>query len=138
MPITIVRNKKETRSVKKRQDDFLAAFVEFVSVTRACKKAKIPRQTVYDWKKNSPEFKKRYDEATNLALQALEDEAVRRAYEGVNKPVFQGGAKVGTIKEYSDTLMIVLLKARAPEKYRERSNITVDKGKGVSEFLLEE
>jgi hypothetical protein len=48
----------------------------------------------------------------------LEDEAVRRAYEGVERPVFQGGKQVGVVREYSDTLLIFLLKALRPEKYR--------------------
>lgn len=138
MPPTIVLLKKDKRSKKKRQSDFLTAFVDLVSITRACKKAKIPRQTIYDWKKSDKEFNENYEEAAKLALEALEDEAIRRAHEGVSKPVYHSGEKVGTVKEYSDTLMIFLLKARDPEKYRERSNVVLQKGKGVSEFLLEE
>ena len=57
------------------------------------------------------------------AVDDLEAEAWRRAKEGVEKPVFQGGKQVGVIREYSDTLMATLLKAHRPEKYRENFKI---------------
>ena len=44
-----------------------------------------------------------------------EDEAYRRAVEGVRRPVFHGGVKVGEITEYSDRLLIQLLRRRRPE-----------------------
>ena len=49
----------------------------------------------------------------------LEEEAIRRACRGVNEPVFYRGKVCGAIQKYSDTLLIVLLKALAPAKYRE-------------------
>ena len=54
----------------------------------------------------------------------LEPEAIRRAVEGVEKPVYQGGELVGYVREYSDTLLIFLLKGGKPHKYRE--NIKID------------
>ena len=50
----------------------------------------------------------------------------RRAIEGVDKPVFHNGKVVGSIREYSDTLLIFALKGSMPSKYRERIDITVD------------
>jgi hypothetical protein len=52
-------------------------------------------------------------------VQLLEDEAMGRAVEGVEKPISVNG-ELKTIREYSDTLLIFLLKGAAPEKYRER------------------
>jgi hypothetical protein len=119
---TIGQLKRDKRSKKKKQADFLAHFSTFASVSRACRKSKVPRSNVYLWLNDQAEitFRELYEMACKEALGALEDEAVRRAYEGVLKPVYQGGKKVGNIKEYSDTLLIVLLKARAPEKYKDR------------------
>ena len=42
----------------------------------------------------------------------MEDEAVRRAVEGVPRPVFYQGQIVGAVQEYSDELLIRMLKAR--------------------------
>lgn len=117
MPRTIAHDK---RSKLKRQADFIEKFCECASIMKACRLSKMPRRTIYDWFKTDAAFKAKYDEAAIEAIGTLEDEAVRRAHEGVNKPIFQGGKKVGTVKEYSDTLLIILLKARAPEKYKDR------------------
>ena len=54
-----------------------------------------------------------------------ETEAWRRGKAGVLKPVYQGGKKVGSVREYSDTLPILCSKARDPEKYRDRQQIDV-------------
>lgn len=58
--------------------------------------------------------------ALETAAEVLEQEAWRRAVTGTLKPVYQGGEQVGTVREYSNTLMIFLLKGANPEKYRER------------------
>jgi hypothetical protein len=119
---TIAQLKRDQRSKKKKQADFLAHFSTLASVSRACKKARVPRSNVYLWLNDKSEktFNELYETACKEALGALEDEAVRRAYEGTTRPVYQGGKKVGSIREFSDTLLIVLLKARAPEKYKDR------------------
>ncbi len=120
----IAQLKKDKRTKAKKQREFLEAFGECASVSRAAKKSKVPRRTIYEWLKADTAFKTAYEDVCTEALGVLEDEAVRRAYEGLVKPVFQGGKKVGAIREYSDTLLIVLLKARAPEKYSERRQIS--------------
>lgn len=119
---TIGQLKKDKRSKQKKQADFLAWFKEYASVSRACKKSKVPRSNIYEWQNTDETFKQLFDNACEIAAAALEDEAVRRAYEGTVKPIFQGGKKVGNIREYSDTLLIVLLKARMPDKYKERTS----------------
>jgi hypothetical protein len=52
---------------------------------------------------------------------ALEGEAVRRAYHGVEEPVFCKGVQCGVVRKYRDKLLMFLLKARNPAKYREGS-----------------
>jgi len=48
-----------------------------------------------------------------------EEEAHRRAVDGVKEPVYYKGARVDTIAKYSDKLLELLLKADQPAKYRE-------------------
>jgi len=74
---------------------------------------------VLDYYNNEPQ-KTVWQKALEIAADLLEDEAVRRAKEGTQKPVFQGGQLVGHVQEYSDTLMIFLLKGAKPKKYVER------------------
>ena len=61
--------------------------------------------------------------------QALEDEAIRRAYHGVQRPVTIAG-KRELVTGYSDTLLIFLLKGARPHKYRD--NVHVETTLGVS------
>lgn len=100
---------------------FLAALAATCSVTRACEAAGMARRTAYEWRDADPDFFRRWEEAKAIGAEALEDEAMRRAVEGCDKPVFHQGVAVGTIREYSDTLAIFLLKGAKPEKYRERT-----------------
>jgi hypothetical protein len=73
-------------------------------------------------------FKALFDEAHEDALDALEEEARRRAVDGVLEPVYQGGEKVGTIRKYSDALLMLLLKGKRPDTFRERHEVTGKNG----------
>lgn len=72
----------------------------------------------YDWLEEDEAYRKAFEQAEPKARRALEDEAVRRAHQGVRKAVRYKGKIVGFDTEYSDTLMNTLLK-RDP-KFRER------------------
>lgn len=90
------------------------------SVTRACEAVGVSRTTAYRWREEDAEFAAEWDRAKAIGLDALEDEALRRAFEGVEVPVLHHGKVVSTVRNYSDTLTIFLLKGGKPEKYRER------------------
>lgn len=119
MPRTIAHT-ADKRSTKKKKQDFLERLEKTASITRACKLSKVPRRSVYTWIDNDPDFALAIEESKKIAIEALQDEAVRRAFEGTVKPVYQGGKLVGKIREYSDTLMALLLKGNMPDKYKER------------------
>ena len=104
--------------IKKRA--FLAAYAECGTVTHAAEIAGITRRMVQYWKKDDPEFAEAFRVAEEKAADRLEQEARRRAIEGVPEPVFHQGKVVGTVKKYSDTLLIFLLNGMRPEKYRKR------------------
>lgn len=119
---TRTRQRAREDSTEARKERFLKELARRANVSAAAKKAKIPRSTVYDWYKADEEFARRWDEAVDVAVDGLEEEAWRRAKDGVLKPVYQKGEKVGQVREYSDQLMVTLLKAHKPEKYRERTS----------------
>ncbi len=79
------------------------------------------RASVYEWRGEEESFAEDWQKALEIGADLLEDEAVRRAKDGVEEPVYQGGKLVGHVQKYSDTLLIFLLKGAKPEKYRERS-----------------
>jgi hypothetical protein len=111
--------RQQLRTIKGKAR-FLREFSRCGNVLRSAAAAKVGRRTIYDWLKVDEPFKGLYAEAHEDALDALEEEARRRAVDGVLEPVFQGGEQVGRIRKYSDTLLITLLKGKRPETFRER------------------
>ena len=103
-----------------RKARFLEAFMRDATVFHAARAASIDRGTHYAWLKNDPEYARAFSDAEEEAVQNLEAEARRRAVEGVDKPVFYRGQAIGKIRDYSDLLLIFLLKAKRPELYRDR------------------
>lgn len=99
---------------------FIAAYAECGTITRAAEIAGIDRKTHYDWIKEDLDYVKACEVAYEQAGERLEQEARRRAVEGTKKPVFYQGKECGVTTEYSDTLLIFLLKGAKPEKYQER------------------
>lgn len=117
------------RKRKAIEDIFIAELSVRGIVAHACLAAGVVRQTPYKWRAEDPEFAERWDTALENATDALEAEALRRAVDGTEKPVYQGGICVGYVREYSDPLMLQMLKANRPDKHRDKSSVELT-GKG--------
>ncbi len=107
---------------------FLETFAACGNVTVAAQAAGAGRSTVYAWLVEDPEYRLAFNEAREMAADALEAEAHRRAVKGYERPVYHNGALVGTVTEYSDRLLEVLLRANRPERFRERAGVEVTLG----------
>ena len=103
----------------RRQRAFLKSLAHSVNVARACRTAGIPRRTAYHWRDADPRFARQWDDALDDGIDLLEAELHRRAFEGVEKPVWHKGEQVGTVRHYSDALAMFLLKAHRPARYRD-------------------
>lgn len=99
---------------------FLDAILRGLSVKEACRRAGVVPSVVYHHRKKNEHFRVEWDEAAEIGTLQLEQEAQRRAYHGTGRPVFYKGSQCGTAQEYSDTLLMFLLRARKPETYREK------------------
>lgn len=114
------------------EGDWAQKFIECLltgcTISGAVRKCKIHISLPYQRRKTDAEFRKVWKEAAQINTKLMEEEAVRRAYHGTLKPVYHKGVKIGHVREYSDTLMIFLLKARNPAKYRDGLN--ADGGNG--------
>ena len=166
-----MRNMSNSNRTRERAIAFCAALAETANVGRACAAIGIGRTTAYEWREADKEFAEMWDRAMKIGVTALEDEAKRRAFEGVDKPIIhkgqftyeyerddkgnlvfdehtqeiddkpvviktprlkldeQGRPKVATVKEYSDTLAVVLLKAH-DDKYREKTSMELTGANG--------
>lgn len=107
---------------------FLEALSNTGNVRYACKSAGVARQTAYDFKGKDAEFAEKWDDAIDESTDVLELECRRRALHGVErkrwvrsgtdakgKPQFEQVVE----REYSDVLLMFLLKANAPQRFRE-------------------
>lgn len=112
---------KEVNELAKAQ--FVAALAAGATVLLAAQEARINKTTAYRWRESDAEFAAAWDEALEEGTDWLEQEAIRRGRDGVRKPIYQSGKLVGHVQEYSDTLLIFMLKARRPEVYRERASL---------------
>lgn len=106
-----------------RRKQYLRAYARWGIVTRALKEIGLTR-TWLKWNRDRfPEFDQQCTEALQEATERLEEEARRRAFDGTKRPVFFKGQKCGYIQEYSDSLLMFLLKGRKPEVYRENATV---------------
>ena len=119
---------------------FLTAFVECGgNCTKAAEIAGVSLGTPYSrpWAEDE-EFQDAWRKAKAMAVEFLEAEAIRRAYDGVDEPVgwFKGEAG-GVIRRYSDTLLIFLLKGAKPEKYRDTMKVTPEDAETIARQIRE-
>ncbi len=111
--------RRQSRHLKKK---FLEAFREHGNVTWASRQAGLPYRTVvYEWQEHDNEFAAAFRDAEIEATEVMEAEGHRRGFLGVEKPIFHQGVIVGHVQEYSDNLLMFMLKARNPEKYRDNN-----------------
>ena len=90
----------------------------------ACIAAGVSLKTASSWRTSHKTFAQAWDDALKLRVDILEDECLRRAVEGVERPVYQQGRLVGTVRDYSDQLLALALRAADPARYGSRVDIT--------------
>ncbi len=112
-----------------KKNKFLNAFATCGSVKLAAEKVGMDRTTHYTWM-DDEEYKNAYARARRVAADALEEEARRRAVDGW----MERGVRV-----YSDKLLIALLKANFPDRYKERveSKVELSGEVGIVDALKE-
>lgn len=108
------------RWTSRRRAAFLKALAETGNISAAARAAKASRSRAYQLKAADPGFAAEWADALETAIDALDAEARRRALDGVETPHFHQGRVAGTVRKYSDTLLMFLLRAHRPERYRER------------------
>lgn len=118
-----------------RRDAVLAALAETGVLSAACVVAGVNRATVFRWKKDDEEFAAAYADALEQAADKIESEARRRAVEGFDEPVYYKGELVGTIKRYSDTLLVNLLRADR-EKFRNQGTVQVNANVDIATAII--
>jgi hypothetical protein len=113
---------------ERRKRAFLEMFSTTANIAISAKTAGVDRVSVRRWLENDTQFELEFNLAREDAIESMEEEARRRAVEGVvdEKPIYYKGVLVGehVVTEYSDSLLMFLLKAARPDKYKDRVDVT--------------
>lgn len=70
---------------------------------------------VEQWRKDDKQVDERLREAERVGIQGLVSAAIQRGVRGVEEDVYYKGEVVGQKRNYSDSLLTTLLKAKLPE-----------------------
>ncbi|MCG8624624.1 MAG: terminase [Proteobacteria bacterium] len=102
-------------------DDTKSRFIRQLAmtgnVTTSAEAVGVARHMVYEWRKQDPSFARKWEDALAIAVDALAMEARRRALDGVEEVRYFHGEPIGTIRKYSDQLLMFLLRAYDPETF---------------------
>jgi hypothetical protein len=111
---------------------FIEALRATANISSAARSINMSRRALYDARDRDPDFAAQWDDAIETAVDALEEEAWRRGVLGVEEPIISMGkpvrdeaGKTVVIRKYSDHLLLALLKAHRPERYRENINLNM-------------
>ncbi len=99
---------------------FLKSYSENGNITRSAALTQIERQSHYRWLKEDQVYQDAFYISQLQYADNLEAEARRRAHEGYEEAVYYKGDIVGQQRKFSDTLLIFLLKAAKPYRYKDR------------------
>ena len=116
------------RKLTATQQRFLRAYARCARISKAATAVKIDRVNHYVWLKEDESYRRVWPEIREQAAQQLEDAAVERAMDGVKRAVRYKGKVVGHEREYSDAMLMFLLKGMKPETYRDRSDQRITMG----------
>lgn len=131
------------------QELFLQILEDTASPKQAAQVCGISRRLAFEYKKEDLEFRRRWDQAIEVAMDALLDEAYRRACIGVEEPVIYqgqlamtrdlqtGDERPLTVRKHSDRLLEVMLKFRYGDQLADRLRVKVDDTGLDAESLLQ-
>lgn len=117
-----------TKKTPERMQLFLDRLEAGDTIGVASDAADVSYVSVYEWRKTDSVFAEAWEAAVEKGIDKFEQEVRRRAFEGVEKPVFQGGLEVGRVREFSDTLAVLTMKGRRKKVYADRVEQTGPEG----------
>lgn len=102
-----------------RQRKFIAALAASGVVTDAARAIGVTMEGLYGLRNRAgaEEFRAAWDTAVDRAMARVEDAAVARAIEGVERPIVSGRQLLGWYRVHNEALVTFLLRNRRPDRY---------------------
>jgi hypothetical protein len=119
--VPVTRKPRKDGWTPQRQQDFIAALAETGCVEQAALTVRMSERSCYRLRRSpgAEGFSAAWDVALQHAARRLLDVAFERAFRGTTEPVFdRDGHKVGTRYRQNDRLLMFLLRAYMPERFR--------------------
>ena len=117
----VARRKREDGWTHARQRKFVEVLADTGSIRQAALAVEMSQQSCYRLRRapGAEAFARAWDAAIEEASRRLVDIAFERAVQGVAEPVFdKEGACIAVRRKYNDRLLMFLLRAHNPERYR--------------------
>src|SRR5215207_1041922 len=89
-----------------RQVAFIDTLAETANVAAACRSVGQSTTTAYRLRQRSASFARAWESALARGTLDLERVAMERALDGVERPLFRNGKRVGKMRRYSDALLM--------------------------------
>jgi hypothetical protein len=133
---SIEANKNQWKSLIKTENQYRKSLVVLIndfikilhqsgcSVRQACRASGLGRVEMAALRTRIPKFDQAYHDVFEDVTDKLEEAGIKRAVEGVKEDVYYQGEKCGDRTNYSDSILLAMLKSRRPEVY--------DRAHGVS------
>jgi hypothetical protein len=131
----------ENHNLTPKMQRFLAAYTRCARINLAAEKARIAKQSHYNWLEESEEYRQAFRRMQAMIGDLAEDACVERAIFGVERPVLYQGEHVHLNgkplyeREYSDPLLLALLRRLKPQEYREHTAVEISGTVNLAERL---
>lgn len=117
--IPVLRKPRKDGWTAQRQVDYIAKLADYGCVEQAAREVGMAVNSCYRLRRESPAFAAAWDAALAHASRRLVDLPFDRAIHGSDEPVFnREGHRVGRRMRHNDRLLMFLLRAYMPERFR--------------------
>lgn len=114
----------QDETLTERQKQFLAEFMQTGIISRACLSIKLAKETHRRWLQESESYAQAFEDAKQMADEKLELLAYDLANGVFQKPIVSLGQVVAWEPIFDTKMLQTLLKARMPERYIDRKDVT--------------
>jgi hypothetical protein len=121
-------SQKEKKTTLERQKEFLIAYAKKGTINGACNESDIHRNTVRHWRETNIVFKEEFETARTQFVEQLEGVAHSLVFEMAKNKDYKA----------NPTLLLALLNANAPNKYRRFDTGAGDPAKEVMQELRQQ
>lgn len=137
--VPVLRKRRSDGWSPEKQRNFIEALADCGSVDQAAFAVNMSRASAYKLRRSpgAEAFDRAWSAAIDTASKKLIDEAFERALVGSDEPVFdRDGRRVGRRLRQSDKMLMFLLRAYMPERFRHAVNDRLPKDEPVAPDML--